>query len=346
MRRALALALALAACSAPAEPLSPEPEEAPAGAARWEAPLRPSDRAVLEHPARVVAAASARGEVGAPFRARVLRVHVQAGSRVEEGDAIVDVAMPEVLDAAAAVVGLGRRIAAHRERARELEALRTEQLVDSARVFEQRAALAALEDEHARALAVLRAASLGATDARRALSAGAITLRAPTGGVVRTLDAPLGETREAGGAPFARVVGEGAARVEVRSTEPLAAADTLTFAGEDGAIVALAREPIARVVDPEDGMHVTWLAPSEPVALADGLRGRVRLALDAPDVWEVAASSLLVAEDGARLVVRRGGAIERVPARVVASSGATAIVRAALAESDRVAAAPGALEAP
>src|SRR5690606_20071902 len=147
------------------------------------------------------------------------------------GDPVLDVVMAEVLDAAALVQGLSGRIAAHRARVEELERLRAEQLVDAARVFEQRAALAELEAQRAQALAVLRAASLDGGDAARVLRQGAITLRAPSAGVVRSLDARLGETREPGGAPFARVVGTGAARVEVRSTAPLPPAAAITFEG-------------------------------------------------------------------------------------------------------------------
>lgn len=343
MRRA-AIALLLLACGEPSEPLEAEHDEAATGAARWEPVRRPSDAALLEHPAHVVAGASAQSEIGAPFRARVLRVHVVPGARVEAGDPVLDVVMPEVLDAAALVAGLGPRIAAHRARVEELERLRAERLVEAASVFEQRAALAELEAERMRALAILRAAGLDAGDATRVVRAGSITLRAPSAGVVRTIDAHLGETREAGGAPFARIVGEADARIEVRSPAPLVTASDATFEGADGTIVPLAPEPLARLVDPQDGTHVTWLAPREPVRLSDGLRGRVRLALRGESIFEVPASALVLGEDGAHLVVRRGSRIERVAAEVVSSSGASAIVDAALREGDFVAADPGASE--
>src|SRR5690606_15325693 len=103
-------------------------------------------------------------------------------------------------------------------------------------------------------------------------------------------------------------------------------------------------EPIAALVDPADGMHVTWLAPSEPVRLPDGLRGRVRLAIEDDEVWEVPASALAIEQAGPRLAVRREGAVLHLGAEVLASSGASAVVRAALAEGDLVARDPGALE--
>jgi len=339
------LSLLLLACgeSAPAT-VETTAEEELTGAARWEPARRPSDASMLEHPARVVADAAASGELGAPFRARVLRVHVSPGARVEAGDPVLDVVMPEVLDAAAAVRGLSARIAAHRARTMELERLRADQLVDAARLFEQRAALAELEAERARALAVLRAASLDARDAARVLREGAITLRAPNDGIVRTLDAHLGETREPGGAPFARVVGTAAARVEVRSPSPLPSASALSFEGADGTSLALSPEPLAQVVDPEDGMHVTWLSPSDPVHLADGLRGRVRLSIEGAELWQVPVSALVIEGEGPVLMVRRENANQRVGAEVVSTSGASAIVRAELVDGDLVASVPSALE--
>lgn len=343
----LSAAACVAACAEPAPEPASEPEEPSTSAARWEPVRRPSDQAVLEQPAQVVAGAAASGEVSAPFRARVVSVHVAPGAHVEAGDPILDVVMGEVLDAAAKVRGLSGRITAHRGRLEELERLRAEQLVDANRVFEHRVALAELEAERAQALAVLRAASLDAGDAARVLRQGAIPLRAPNDGVVRTLDAHLGETREPGGAPFARVVGVADARIEVRSAEPLPSSAAMTFESASGARLPLAAAPIAQVVDPADGTYVTWLAPAEPVPLADGLRGRIRIALEGDDLWEVPASALTMEGDATWLTIRRGDAVERVKAEVRASSGATAVVRAPLAEGDRVASDPSALtEAP
>lgn len=336
------LVLGLSACGEPSELEEASEPEPASGEARWVSPERPSDPSILEHPARTVATASAGGEIGAPFRARVLRVHVAPGAVVEAGDPVLDVVMPEVLDAAALVQGLGRRIPAHRARVEELERLSAEQLVDRARVFEQRTALAELEAERSRALAVLRAASLDAADAARVLRQGAITLRSPTDGVVRSLDAHLGETREPGGPPFARVVGVAAVRVEVRSPAALPQARALTFEGTEGTRFALDPEPIARVIDPEDGMHVTWLAPREPTALTDGLRGRVTLSLDEEELWEVPASAVLIETRGPTLLVRRGGEMQPIQVEVVSSSGASAIVRAPLVAGDLIASEPDA----
>jgi cobalt-zinc-cadmium efflux system membrane fusion protein len=340
------LALALGCESPPAE-LTPEAEPEPAaastGAARWAAVQRPSDATLLEHPAVVVGDPGTNSELGASFRARVQAVHVRVGQHVEAGAPVLDVIVPEVLSAAASVRGTSARIAAHRARAAELERLLADGLVDASRVFEQRAIVAELEAERAHALSTLQAASVPPNEAARLLSRGTITLRAPSAGTVRTLDARLGETREPGSAPFARIVGAGDARIEVRSTEPLPAG-AVRFQAADGTTVPLAPEPLAHLVDPADGTHVTWFGTAEPAQLIDGLRGRVRLALPATDVWEVPTSALTLGERGDATLQRRAGeAVQPVSVTVVARSGATSIVRGPLSEGDEVAANPEAL---
>ncbi|MCZ7677525.1 MAG: efflux RND transporter periplasmic adaptor subunit [Sandaracinaceae bacterium] len=347
MRRAWTLAIALVACAdEPSAPqLEPEaPAPPPTAAARWEPVRRPGDAVLLEHPARAAVDPSASGEVGVPFRARVVRVRTRVGERVTVGDPIVEVVMPEVLEAAAAARGAALRAEAHRARANELARLREEGLIDAARVFEQRATVAELEAERARALAVLRSASLDPAEARTILSRGTVVLRAPAAGTVRTLDARLGELREPGAEPIATIVGAGDARIEVRSSEPLAPFASATFEAADGPSVPLRAEPIAVVTDPAEGTHVTWLAPAAAVRLEDGLRGRVRLRLDAPEVVEVPSSALVPTDTGAVVVRRDGDTYARVPVEVVASSGATSLVRGPLAEDDVVARNPSALE--
>lgn len=238
----LAMALALG-CEAPHEPIAEPPAEPASAAARWEPARRPRDATLLEHPAHVAGDPASSSEIAAPFRARVVAVHVRVGQPVERGAPVLDVVMPEVLAAAAAVRGATARIAAHRARAEQLEALREEGLVDASRVFEQRAVAAELEAQRGEALAVLQAASVSTRETGALLARGVTTLRAPSAGTVRALDATLGEIREAGAAPFARIVGAGHARVEVRSSEPLPDAEPV-FEAADGTRIPLAREPI------------------------------------------------------------------------------------------------------
>lgn len=348
MRRAWLVALLFVACSSePDAEIEPEVDAgsppAATGAARWEPVRRPADVTLLEHPAHVIADPRASGQVGPPFRARVRRVLARVGQHVEEGDPIVAVVMPEVLQAAATVRGTSERIEAHRARAEELERLRREGLVDVARVFEQRTIVAELEAERARALAVLRSASLDTRSASAAMRDGSVVLSAPVSGTVRSLDARIGELREPAGEPFATIVGAGEARIEVRSPEPLPPTTGAIFESAGGAEVALGAEPIARVIDPGDGTVVTWLAPTEPVDLPDGLRGRVRLSLAGDDLWQVPSSSVVPVDGGAQVVRRTNGDFERVSVQVVATSGASSIVRGPLREDDVVAAQPSAL---
>ncbi len=343
----LCIAFAFACGPTEADETPAEVVEAPStGAAQWQPVRRPSDAAILEQPAHVVADASSLGEIAAPVRARVARVHVRVGESVDAGDPVLDVVMPEVLEAAAKARGAAARIASHRARADELDGLRAEGIVQAGSAFEQRAAVAELEAERASALAVLRAASIDPREAAALLRDGVVTLRAPTSGVVRSLDATLGETREPGGEPFARIVGAGAARIEVRSGEPLPVGAEAAFEAPSGAITPLAGTPIASVVD-ADGATVTWFAPREDAPLAPGLRGRVRLTLAGEDLFELPAAAVVVAggADGAAVHRRSDDGVEVVSVRVVASSGATAIVRGPLREGDLVAAAPEALEA-
>src|SRR5690606_14123942 len=84
-----------------APPAEEASESAPAPEVRW-APVRsPGDASVLEAPAIVRAAPDANGEVSVSVSARVERVHVQVGTRVERGAVVVDVLAPQVLAAAA-----------------------------------------------------------------------------------------------------------------------------------------------------------------------------------------------------------------------------------------------------
>ncbi|MCC6877796.1 MAG: hypothetical protein IT378_26030, partial [Sandaracinaceae bacterium] len=197
--------------------------------------------------------------------------------------------------------------------------------------------------ERARALAVLRSAGLTSADARDVLRRGTVTLRAPITGVVRSLDAHPGESREPGGTPFARLIGRGPARIEVRSTEPLPSQAELTFEGTDGQEIPLASAPLSSVTDPVDGMRVAWLAPRDALELADGLRGRVRMRFTVADAWAVPPSALRLEPEGATLLRQAGEAHEAVRVQVLSTAGAQAIVQGSLREGDRVSAEPASL---
>ncbi|MGE0786615.1 MAG: efflux RND transporter periplasmic adaptor subunit [Sandaracinaceae bacterium] len=333
----IAMSCALVIVTACDPPPDGEPEEAsveaPTASVRWTLVRRPSDASILEAPGVARAGADATGDVGTTFRARVAAVHVRAGMRVERGAPVVDVVAPDVLDAAAAYLAASRQAGTHRARADELSALRAEGLVDQSRVFEQTSATAGHQAELARAAAALRGAGVEPREAGAILRSGHITLRAPVAGVVAHLDARLGEIREGGAGPFARIVGTDGGVIEARTTRPWTSAAAASFTLADGREIELQPEPIASVVDPDDGTHVVWLAPREDIALADGALGTVRLSVS--DAWEVPRSA--VQPDNTVRRLREGEEPRAIPVEIVAAAGASAVVRGELADGDRVA---------
>jgi len=91
---AMSIGLAsLAGCGEPAAELAAE--EVAAAEPRSEIARAPSDLSLLEAPANVVASPGSEARVSASLDARVVAVHVRAGDRVEVGDPIVDVVMPQ-----------------------------------------------------------------------------------------------------------------------------------------------------------------------------------------------------------------------------------------------------------
>lgn len=335
-----AAALFAVACAseAPPEPSveAPEAEERRA-AARLVTVRRPSDATLVEAPAVVRASPEAAGEVSTNFRARVERVHVRVGEVVAEDDPIVDVIAPEVVDAAATLTAVRRRLGVHRARAEELERLRAEGFVDSAQVFEQRTVVAELEATRDRAAATLRAAGVDPRRAATLARRGTLSLRAPVGGVVVSLDARPGEIREAGAAPFATIRGAGAVRVEARTSAPWPGGASARFEAAREEPLALGSSPLVSTLDPETGNYLHWFTPRDPRPLPDGLRGVVKLEAG-EGVWEVPVGAVRRDEEGAHVMrVDSEGREERVRVEARAASGASALVEGSLEEGDRVA---------
>jgi len=305
---------------------------------RWSAVSAPTDLALLEAPARVVPAPGSEAHVAPSHAARVLRVHVRAGDRVEAGAPIADVVMPAVLEAAARWASVAPRRSLRAQRRTELEALQQEGLVDRARVFEQDTELASLDAEQAQALATLRAASLSPADGARVLRQGHVTLTAPIAGTVREVSASIGEVREPQGEPLATLVALAPARVEVRLAQPLPEGASLAFVGLDGSATALDAHALTDTIDPRDGLRVVWLAGAEGAApLVGGLHGRVRATVTGAGVVEVDAQALAL-EGGRVFVEKRGrtGSAERVEVAVLTASATRAIVRGPLSVGERV----------
>ncbi|GAB4198932.1 MAG: hypothetical protein OHK0013_08600 [Sandaracinaceae bacterium] len=332
---ALAVAFVLAGCGAEAAPTPREMRSA--AAPRAVVAARPSDLALLEAPAHVVAAPGSEAHVVASHQARILAVHVRAGDRVEAGAPIAEVVMPEVLEAAARLASIAPARSLRAQRRSELAALEGEGLVDRARVFEQETELASLDAARASALATLRAASLTAAEAYAALRRGAVTLRAPIAGLVREVSAVEGEVRAPGARPIAVIVAPVPARVEARFAQAVPRGGTLTFVGIDGSRTPLASEPLAESLDPEDGTRLVWLTPATETLLPGGLHGRVVVTLTTPDVVELDAHALVVTAEGTFVDrLDEAGAPSRVAVEVLTASATRAIVRGPLVSGDRV----------
>lgn len=336
----LLLSILLVACGRD-EPAPTEPAIEPArsaAATRWVAVVRPEDRSILESPAVVRAAADSVGDVAVTVRARVVRVHARPGTQLDVDAPVLDVAPAELLDAAAEYVGTGRRLGVHAERAKRLEALRAEGLVDRERVFEQLAMVAELRAVRDRAAATLLASGVDPRRARIVARRGYLTLRAPVAGIVTEVNARPGEIREPGGRPFARIVGTAPARVEVRTTAPWPLASEVRFEALDGRSFSLSPTPLATVLDPDDGTRLSWFAPrDEPLRLRDGVRGLARLTAS-PEVWEVPLGAVSQRTGVSWLIRRREGEVSEVAVEVVAASGASALVVGPIREHDEVAA--------
>jgi len=332
--------LLLAACGGGEEvaPIEPEPPPGASSApTRWVEVSAPRDGSLLEAPA-VARAADATGDVTVTLRARVERVHVRPGETVERGDPIADVGSPELLSAAAAYGGARRRLAVHTERAEELAVLRGEGLVPSADVFTQRATAAELRAARDEAAATLQGAGVSPRASGSLVRRGFLTLTAPASGVVTELRARPGAILEPGGPPVARIVGEAPARIEVRTAEPWPPATALIFLAVDGRTVELTPAPLATVVDPDDGTRLGWYAPRDPAArFQEGVRGVVRITGTA-EVWQVPVRSVAQRTGESTVVRRRDGRVTQSPVQVLATSGASALVRGDLRAGDEVAA--------
>lgn len=325
------MVMLVAACGvADHSPAAAERESVQAASARtpWEAARAPVDRSLLEAPARVVAGPTSEARISAPFSARVISIAVAPGQTVSVGDVLLEVSMPEVLDAAAIWTASRAQLSLRRGRQTELEALRGEGLVEESRVFEQETNLADLNVERARALAVLQAAGVGPARAGAVLRRGAIPIQSPIAGVVRDIDARLGEVRAPTGAPLIIVIGLAPARIETRLSAPLPMGAELTFIPLGRPPITLRDEVDATAIDPENGTLLAWASPADPIVLPDGLRGTLQVRVAREGVVEISAAAIGHDGDGPFIVLRTEAGNERVPISVLASGGASALVEA------------------
>lgn len=317
------LLLALAACNTKAPPAPQAPAQATSSVTRWVEARNAAGVSMLEVPAEVRGDLATAGAVDVPYPARITRIFVKVGDKVERGDAIVAVIVPQVLTAAGAYVAAATRLEAQEARRARLNELQSEGLTRSSDTIENATRIADAKAERANALATLKAAGVEASQAAALLEHdGAITLRSPISGVVTSLDAAVGETREGSGRPIARVVGESGRRIEahlVRTPPPDAG---FALVARTGKTIPLTLVSMSPAVDPIDGARMAWLEAPADAELSVGSKERVRITLG-NDVVLVPSTALVTRDEKTR--VRRKDAW--VDVEVVASSGADALVR-------------------
>ncbi len=325
--------LVLVACEESKVVAPSAPPRAASSVTRWVAVRDAAGISMLEAAAEVRGDVVSNGAVDVPFAGRVVRVFVTVGDRIPQGAPVVAIIAPQVLSAAGAYLAASTRLEAQESRRKRLQELQGEGLTRAAEIIENEARIADAKAERATALATLRAAGVDAGAAGSLIERdGQIVLRSPIGGVVTTLDAAVGETREPGGAPIARIVGAGGRRVEAHLTFSPPSGASFSMVSRAGERVPLRLVNVSPAIDPLDGARLAWFDAPEGTELSVGAKERVRVSLESGIV--LVPSTALVIDAGGTHVRRRDGWVD---VRVVAASGADALVRGALATGDMVA---------
>lgn len=344
-RRVLSLAATVALAGGACSPRHTCPEGQYTGpassASAWVEVGPPRDLSLLQASARVALAGDQQAVIRPLHRAQLRRLHVRAGDRVAAGQAIVDVVMPEVANAAAIYRGATRRRMVAGARRDKLTGLRAEGLSTEGALFEVTSLAAESEQQVLMAAATLRAAGVDPARAGELVERPTITLRSPIDGVVRELGGRLGEVVDGQSEPIAVIVGEGRPRIEARFLREPPAGAALRFEAVDGSSWPLRSTPVARVVEADDGAVVMWFdVEGDPIA-SSGLRGAVEVVGGDASTVQVPVHALAGRGDALTVYRRRGDAIAEVPVALLSASGAAALVRAreagALVVGDRVA---------
>lgn len=289
---------------------------------------------LLEAPAQVIGSATQRAEVMPAFRAQVVAVQVEPGQQVAAGAPLVVVRMPDVVRAAGAYLAAGIRISAFQQRQQQLQTLRGEGLARLSDIAETAASLSEASAAQKEALATLLAAGLSGGDAASiADGAGKITLRSPLAGVVIQVSASTGQIVEPGQSPaLVRVVGSGETRVEAHL--PMLDTLPLRFELADAQTTTplrLLRQ--APVIDPRDGMALTWLAPVGTQTLLAGQTGRLRTVVEkngkdpTQRLLLIPARALQKQAKLPTVLRRRDGQTEQVTLKVLLSTAGLALVQ-------------------
>jgi len=339
MRRLLAILALVTAAPACAERDAPVASAVSHAAApssaevRWRAARSPAGAALLEAPARVLAAPDGRTVVAPPLRARVVAVIAIAGREVAAGAAVVEVALPDAAAAAASYLAAVGQIAAHEHRALQLEGLRAEGLARTADLATVELELARLRGERDIAATTLRAANLAVADAGELASHGGRTmLRAPRGGLVTKVTAVVGATASPD-EPLVEISGGGSKRIEASLAYPLPADAEfeLELAGAGPTAVQLVAIAPSREAD--DTTRAWFDAGT---ALPAGALGKLRAHLRSGTAVTIPAAAIGRDSDGTFAWRRDAGRAQRAAIRVLATSGAEALV-SGLREGEQIA---------
>lgn len=334
----LALTLVLG-CKEPPPPAVQVKDEGPASArSPWVKARPPEGLSMLEAPAKVQAPPDAVGAVTVPFPGRVVKIHVRPGQSVTAGQPIADVAMVELVRAAAAYTAAGTRIAAHRRRKAQLDQLRADGLARLADIAEVEAALAEAQADQQAAVGTLRAAGAGPGDAGALVAkGGALTLGSPVAGVVTEVNAAVGEGRDVGAEPIARVAGRGPVRIEARLSHAPPEGARFEVVAPRGDAIPVKLVASSPVVEAGDGTVRTWFEPEAEADLPHGAACRLRVLLgEAAGAVAVPAKAVGLQGGKAIVVTRKAGG--PVGVVVLATSGADALVTGPIAPGEEVAA--------
>lgn len=322
------LLLFAAACTGAPDPLEVDGPMARQASSpvSWARARPAAGGALLEAPGTVVRPAQADAHLAPPVATRVERVHVQVGDRVEAGAPLVDVTMPEVVQAAGRLVAADIRIASQRKLSEQLEGLREHGLVRGTELAEAQAALAEARADRMAALSVLAGAGLSAADAGPLLSnGGGTTLRSPIAGVVLGVDAPLGAIREPGGEPLVRVGAPSSGRVVARIAGALPPGAVFEWVQGPATPVPLTLVSESPFLGSQDGNREIFLQAE--ATLSPGASGRVRIRLPAEVEALTIPTRAIFLRDGASLVfVRAGHEVREVGVQVLSTTGSEALV--------------------
>jgi biotin carboxyl carrier protein len=301
------------------------PEVAPdAGAVQkpqgqaWVHPQSLDDNDVFQGAGPLLAPAQARASVALPFTASVTELRADKGQHVREGAVLATVVIPDAARAAAQLDGERLRQEAYRERLQHLERLRAEGLVRAGEVAELKARLRESEATALEAQALL--ATIEATGLRR--RGRGYEVVAPLTGVVVELRAARGGVHGPSDGPLLVVAGGLATRVEARFAFAPPDGVGYRMIAPDGSVTGVRLSAKSPQLSAADATQVCWFELEQPTELAPGTLVRVQV-VPAPDLWIVPRSALTT---GLRLAT---GAT--VAARVLATLGDQALVRASLA---------------